>query len=156
MFNLDINEWADRKNVQLILKDIRPSEEAKRIETNDKQRFDEIWNGARFSSEENVIPTRDDFAVVYNLVRASVRSGVDSLSHKSILSSLSKHSNANTINYVKLKYIFDIFNELQICSVSELGEDIYSFEVMFQASKTSIDKSALLKRLKAQCSDRNQ
>ena len=58
------------------------------------------------------------------------------------------------INYVKLKYIFEIFNELQICDIEELDRDIYRFEVIFRASRTSIDKSAILKRLKGQCLDR--
>ena len=60
------------------------------------------------------------------------------------------------INYIKLKYIFEIFNELRICEISELDRDIYSFQVVFQANKTSIDKSAILKKLKSQCIDRNQ
>jgi hypothetical protein len=58
------------------------------------------------------------------------------------------------INYVKLKYIFEIFNELQICDVEELDKDIYRFEVLFRATRTSIDKSAILKKLKTQCVDR--
>ena len=60
------------------------------------------------------------------------------------------------INYVKLKYIFEIFNELQICDILELDKDIYRFEVIFRAARTSIDKSAILKRLKTQCVDRPQ
>ena len=150
MFNLDINEWADRKNVQLILKDIRPSEEAKKIEINDKQRFDEIWNGARFSPEENIVPTRDDFAVVYNLVRASVRSGVDSLSHKSILSSLSKLSSNNSINYVKLKFIIRILQELNLLGIEEVSDELYHFKLHFTKTKTDLEKSNLLRRLRLQ------
>jgi hypothetical protein len=60
------------------------------------------------------------------------------------------------INYVKLKYIFEIFNELQICDIVELDKDIYRFEVIFRAARTSIDKSAILKKLKTQCIDRPQ
>ena len=150
MFNLDINVWADRKNVQLILKDIRLSEEAKAIEINDKHRFDEIWNGARFSTEENIVPTRDDFALVYNLVRASVRSGIDSLSHKSILSSLSKLSNANSMNYVKLKFIIRILQELNLLGIEEISDEVYHFKLQFTKTKTDLEKSNLLRRLRLQ------
>ena len=150
MFNLDVNVWADRKNVQLILKDIRLSEEAKAIEINDKQRFDEIWNGARFSSEENIVPTRDDFALVYNLVRASVRSGVDSLSHKSILSSLSKLSGSGSMNYVKLKFIIRILQELNLLGIEEISDEVYHFKLQFTKTKTDLEKSNLLRRLRLQ------
>ena len=131
------------------MKDIRPSEEAKKIEINDKQRFDEIWNGARFSPEENIVPTRDDFAVVYNLVRASVRSGVDSLSHKSILSSLSKLSSNNSINYVKLKFI-RILQELNLLGIEEVSDELYHFKLHFTKTKTDLEKSNLLRRLRLQ------
>ena len=101
------------------------------------------------------MPTRDDCARVYTLLRKEYRSGNSLTDTKTVLKLLNQTGTKN-INYVKLKYIFDIFNELQICTVSEISEDIYSFEVVFQASKTSIDKSAILRRLRAQCSDRNQ
>ena len=58
------------------------------------------------------------------------------------------------INYIKLKYILRIMNELRICSIEEIGEDIFKFEVLFNAAKTSIDKSSILKKLKSKCTDR--
>jgi len=63
-------------------------------------------------------------------------------------------SEGNEINYVKLKYILRILNELKICEIEELNEDIYRFSVLFHATKTSIDKSSILKKLRSQCSDR--
>ena len=50
--------------------------------------------------------------------------------------------------------IFEILNELKICDVREIRKDEYVYEVNFQANKTSIDKSSILKKLKSQCVDR--
>ena len=155
VFNLDINDYKNIQTVQLIIRDTRLAYTyTKRLEE-EKERYSQVKNGGDHSVAENFIPTRDDCARVYTTLRKEYRSGNSLTDTKSLLKVLNQ-SGTKYINYVKLKYIFDIFNELQICNVSELGEDIYSFEVMFQANKTSIDKSAILKRLRAQCSDRNQ
>ena len=155
VFNLDINDYKNVQTVQLIIRDTRLAYTyTKRLEE-EKSRYVQVKSGGEHSVAEDFVPTRDDCARVYTLLRKEYRTGNTLTDTKTVLKMLNQ-SGTKYINYVKLKYIFDIFNELQICSVSELGEDIYSFEVMFQASKTSIDKSALLKRLKAQCSDRNQ
>ena len=61
---------------------------------------------------------------------------------------------ADEIGYVKLKFILRILDELQICGAEEIGEDIYSFDIFFSASKTSIEKSSILKRLRGQCLNR--
>ena len=45
-------------------------------------------------------------------------------------------------------------NELKICRIEELEPDLYRFEVFFNAAKTSIEKSSILKKLKSRCSDR--
>ena len=58
------------------------------------------------------------------------------------------------INYIKLKYILKIMNELKICSIEEIDNDIFKFEIYFNAAKTSIEKSSILKKLKSRCSDR--
>ena len=55
------------------------------------------------------------------------------------------------IGYCKLKFILAILRELQICEIEETGEDVYSFEIFFNASKTSIEKSSILKKLRGQC-----
>jgi hypothetical protein len=50
-----------------------------------------------------------------------------------------------------MKYILEIFHELKICGVEEIEQGIYRFDIYFNASKTSIEKSNILKKLKSQC-----
>ena len=57
----------------------------------------------------------------------------------------------HAIGYGKLKYILEIFHELKICGVEEIEADVYRFDIYFNASKTSIEKSNILKKLKSQC-----
>ena len=55
------------------------------------------------------------------------------------------------LNYVKCKYILRILNELKICEIEEIDEDIYRFRIFFNAAKTNIERSSILKKLKGQC-----
>jgi hypothetical protein len=57
----------------------------------------------------------------------------------------------HAITYGKMKYILEIFHELKICGVEEIEEGVYRFDIYFNASKTNIEKSNILKKLKSQC-----
>jgi len=39
--------------------------------------------------------------------------------------------------------------------VEERGDGSYRFDIYFNASKTNIEKSSILKKLKSQCKDRS-
>lgn len=148
MFNLDINEWNGRKSVQLIVRDIRANHLALAEKERENRRFLEIWNGAPFTAEEDVLPSRDDFAAVYNLVRRSSRLGVDTLSHRSLLSQLS--SGERSIGYIKLKLIIKIMQELNLLGIEEIGDELYRFRLHYTQNKTDLEKSNLLRRLRSQ------
>ena len=118
------------------------------------RRYEEIRNGASYTVAEDFLPTRDDCAIVYTYLRREYRNGQCSCEIDFTLKVLNYEQNSN-INYVKLKYIFEILNELKICDIMERRKDEYVYEVNFQANKTSIDKSSILKKLKSQCIDRD-
>ena len=86
------------------------------------------------------------------MLRREYRGGTDLLNMKAMLK-LVNYQNESAINYVKLKYILRVLNELHICDVEELNNDIYSFKVIFNAAKTNIEKSSILKKLRNQCFD---
>ena len=153
LFNLDINDYKNTKSVQMIIRDFRIAEDFTKQLKDGKKRYAEVKNGQGFYTNENILPSRDDFARVYTALRREFRSGVSVLNIKDIMK-LINLSDCEPINYPKLKYILQILNELKICDVVELNDDIYRFQVIFSASKTSIDKSNILKKLKAQCVDR--
>ncbi len=154
LFNIDINEYKNVTSVQMILQDARIAETFANSIRDQKKRYCEICEGKSFSMSENIIPSREDFARVYKVLRREFRSGTSVLDQKSLMKLINGVSDETAINYIKSKYIYRILNELNICDIVELDEDIYRFHVIFNASKTSIEKSAILKKLKSQCSDR--
>ncbi len=153
LFNIDINDYKNVRSVQMILHDIRICEEITTRLSNEKVRYEEIRAGGKYCVEENVLPIRDDFARVYTALRKEFRNGTSVLDSKAI-SKLVNIQGAEHINYIKLKFILRILNELQICEVVELDEDIYRFNMFFNANKTNIEKSSILKKLRGQCKNR--
>ena len=154
LFNIDINDYKNVRSVQMIIQDTKPTAEYITCYDEHKKRFEEIYAGAQYSYSENVLPEREDFARVYKILRHEYRNGTSVLDQKTILKFVN-YVGLPTINYIKLKYILKVFNELNICNVSELDRDIYHFEVIFNASKTNIEKSSILKRLRGQCDDQS-
>ena len=148
MFTLDINEWAGRRSVQLIVKDIRLCvEEANRAER-DRARFDEIFAGAPIRGDEDVVPTRDDFAAVYTYIKQTVRAGESQIAHRAILAYM-KRMGVN-VGYIKLKFIIRVFQELNLLGIEEYSEEEYRFCLVFSPGKTDLEKSNILRRLRMQ------
>ena len=150
LVSVDVNVYRNEKNVQLIIQDHKHSRSFVKEKDDEKKRYEEIRAGAEFLPEENIIPDRNDFAKVYTLLRRLTRSGNDTVSLGNLLFMLTKEPGA-PINYIKLKFIIRIMHELTICGVEELAPDMYCFTVEFTGTKTSIDKSNILKKLKSQC-----
>ena len=146
LFNLDVNEWGGRESVQLIVRDIRVSNAQLDEWELERARFEEIKSGAPFKDSENVIPTREDFAEVYKLMQFSLRQGVNTLAHRDIISRLSSRS----IGYTKLKFIIMVLKELNLVNITDVGEELYRFDIHYTTGKTMLDKSAILKRLRQQ------
>ena len=150
LFNIDINEWLGRRSVQIIVRDIKSSASQNQINDRERERFAEIWNGAQFRKSENVLPTREDFATVYRYIALSIRSGIDTLTHRDIMFGILHTTSAATIGYIKLKVIIKVFHELNLLGIEEIGDEIYRFHIQYKSSKTDLEKSTLLRRIRSQ------
>ena len=72
MFTLDINEFQNQKSLQMIVKDIRLTEDRLRAENTDRALYDRLRTGKTlrgFTRPEAVLPSRDEYAEVYALLR---------------------------------------------------------------------------------------
>ena len=150
LFNIDINDFRNVKSVQLIIEDARVANTFTLYIDEQRKRYEEIRSGERFEESEDIVPTREDFVKVYTVLRREFRNGntvYDEISLFKVLNSTEK----TNINYVKLRYILRILNEMKICNVESLNENIFRFDVPFNSSKTNIEKSSILKKLKGQC-----
>lgn len=150
MFTIDLNEYQNVKTVQLVITDCKLSENKPSTDEG-KARFEEIRNGGAFTSDEKIIPDRDDFAVVYNVLRREAGTGKTIMTLRQLLARISQSRTERTIGYVKLKFIVLIFYELKICGVERLDDDMFEFDMYFNSSKTNIEKSSILRRLRSQC-----
>jgi len=149
LFTIDINEWDGRKTVQLIVKDVKLAERQLDQSEQDRRRFEEIWAGSPFSREEDVLPSRADFAAVYTFVRQCVRYGCDCMTHRAMLAKLSA-SAGGSMSYVKLKYVIRVLQEMNLMGIDEISDEMYRFKLNFSDTKVDLDKSNILKKLRSQ------
>ena len=148
MFQLNINEFQNVTTLQMIVQDIQLSTSYEESFKDAWERYEEIRAGAPITADEDVIPTRDDMACIYTLLRREHQIGHTYFPIRRILSMVSQQG--STIGYYKLKTIIRIMQELNICEITEPVRDGFVFSFYFNPTKTSIDKSSILKRLKLQ------
>ena len=142
MFNLDINEYNNYRSVQLIIRDIRRAESVTSKEEKDAQRYMEVINGAAFKAEECIVPSRNDFALVYRAL-LSEKGGC-------VLESRLKSVIGDSINRIKLLVILDILNEMGLCNVKKGDDGLIEYTVNNVSEKVDLEKSTLLTKLKKQ------
>jgi len=152
MFNLDVNEFQNNQTVQLIVKDIRLTEDIVAEEDGEDALYRRItaWlegKGPAPSMPDGVLPTRDDLAYVYKLLRSELRVRREVYSLRAL-----RHYIASTgkeIGSVKLRFIIDVFREMGLLSV-DVSEDemiIYQFGYLNVAGKVNLENSRILQKL---------
>ena len=151
LFQLNVNEYQNVTSLQMIVQDIRYADSFMNEYKAQKMRYEEIKNGAQFSEAEEILPSRDDMALVYTMLRKEYRAGYTAFRISRLLMML-RVMGHGTVGYAKLKFIIRIMQELKLCDVLELDEDYYKFGFQYQATKTSIEKSSILHKLKSQMS----
>lgn len=150
LFTLDINNFNNIESVQMIVQDIRHSEEYLAYFDNEIAFYRSVRNGAKYTENENFIPTRDDFIAVYSMLRTEFRVGNDMMTEVEMYHKLTRNKNS-IIRLAKLKLILDIMNELNICTIEEVSPGIYQYDIYFNSEKTNIEKSSILKKIRNQC-----
>jgi len=148
-FCLDVNEFNGVSSAQISIKDIRPSERTIHFERINEEIFESVKSGESTLDTEFIIPSRDDFAKVYNFLLSATRIGKETYRISRLLSDILKADANSKINYVKLKFIIKVFRELNIVAIEELDNVTFAFRIVFSKSKTSLDKSNILKKLKS-------
>ena len=149
LFNLGINEWQDRKSVQLIIRDIKISMSSANQYKHNRRRFEDIKAGATFTQDEDYFPEREDFVIVYKFLQNSLHAGFDTFTHKDLLTKLSSNS-PRDIGYVKLKFMIMVFKEMNLLQIDEFEDEKYRFKLQYSSSKKNLGKSSILKKLRSQ------
>ncbi len=149
LFKLNVNEFQNVTSLQMMVKDMRLSAAFRDSFAELHARYEEIRAGAEIHPEEDVIPTREEIAVVYTMLRREFGQKHTYFPIRRLLGLL-EIQNCRTIGYLKLEMILRIMQELRICDVSEPTEDCFIFEFYFNPTKTSIEKSCILRKLRTQ------
>ena len=150
LFNLDVNEYQNVESLQMIIQDIKLSDDYISYFENENKLYRALCKGEQFSADDGILPERDEFVTVYTVLRREFRSGNDMMDEKELFHKIESCSK-KPIRLVKLKFILQILNELKICTVDDSIEGIYKYDIYFNSEKTSIEKSGILKKLKNQC-----
>ncbi len=160
MFTLDINEFQNMRTLQLIVKDIRLSESEFKSELMEREAFKAICNGTVTDADslaertgitdtDIIVPTHDDCAALYSLLRREIRLEHEVFSMRALQNLLLTYG--LHIGYVKLRYILLTFSELGILKITELDaeNEIYAFGMQCLERKTNLEKSNIYRKLKS-------
>ena len=150
LFSIDINEWQDRKSVQLILRDIKLKISKNESFELARRRFAEVKAGATFSASEDIFPERRDFVAVYKFIQNSIYLGADTFSHYDLEKRLEGSNDGHKFGYAKLKFIILVFKELNIVNIDETDDEVYRFSIKYSSSKQNLEKSSILRKLRTQ------
>lgn len=151
MFNLDINEFMNQKNVQMIVKDIRLTKRLYDRETQERALYDALTGIGSLETAtrpQEVIPERTDFAIIYNMLKRELKAEHEVFSLRALRYLLSR--NGYCMSYAKLKAVVNIFNEMGLLKVRELDaeKEIYSFTYVKVHGKVDLEQSKLLQTMR--------
>ncbi len=151
LFQLNINEYQGVRSLQMILQDAKLSEAYANTCRSEVARFEDVMSGAPISPSENIIPSRDDIACVYTLLRGDARLGYKTFFDRDLLTRIK--AGGGQLDYVKMRLSLCILNQLGVCRIETPGQGIFVFDVDFSAPKTSVEASPLYRQLRAQVTE---
>ncbi len=148
-FTVGINEFRGNVDVQVIVRDLRRRTDDKKqtVTDEDKAKYAEILAGGTYSRNDDILPSRDDFAKVYlYLKRRPGQYRDDCLGMREIINSL-----GGKLSYCKLKVILTVLDETGLVSIkfSEECDENFHFGVNYVKNKIDIEKSPFYVKIRS-------
>jgi hypothetical protein len=110
----------------MIVQDMRVNSDFESNLALQRKRYEEIRDGAEFYAQEDVIPTRDDMAVVFSFLRKEYQLKHTYFPIRRLLGMLNNIQNFK-IGFIKLEMIIRIMQELHLCEILKPVEDCFIF-----------------------------
>ncbi len=154
MFNLDVNEFRGERSAQMIVRAVKKSEEQTAREEAEYALYRRLLKGEPVEQGVELaayIPCREDFASVFRVIRHEIAMKRTELTARGAVTLMNGISD---MNYIKLRLIFDIFSEMNILSVIETERDSFKVALSPAGAKVQLEKSNILRRLKAKYTHR--
>ncbi len=151
-FKLDINEFQNRKNAQMMVCDTRLSDLAE-LYRSECEVLKRIEAGERYSASEGLLPDRDDFALFYRVLRGIADKTLKSFSmytlHKAVM------SQGGNIRPAKIKLMLEILSDVglikfenkEVNAVS--GAPLYGISLVHSTGKVNLFGTPRYKAVKA-------
>lgn len=149
MYNLDVNEFRGERSAQMIIRAVRKSELQMKLEDDEYALYRKMLKGEPVPDGTDLgsyIPSREDFAAVYRVMRHEIsmkRTDVTARGAVTLMHGMI------SMNYIKLRLIFDIFSEMNILFVEETNRDRFRIGLSPSNAKVQLEKSNILRRLRA-------
>ena len=141
---LNINEFRNERTLQLVISDIRMSEDYL-MEIKDSERsYKKMIGEGSVRLYGDDVPTRVEIGNVYRLLREGLAG--DSI-HPSTIYRLINSNLPRKISYIKMRFIFDILREIKVCGIRENSDGSLSFDVYENAKKTQLNLSPTFRML---------
>ena len=157
LFGIGVNRYMGKKELQLIVEDVRPSALASARRESEKKVLNDILSGGKFFASDGYLPTRRDLVNLYGIICELAVDGSATLTDKYALYLLcTKLPERERVGYVKYRLMVEIFAATGIFKVrkSDCEDGVVSFETVEHKTKIDIENSELFTRLKAQCVER--
>ncbi len=149
LFGFGVNEFRGVCTMQLIVQDARRAEREERAFQEQKERYREIAAGDPFGEEEQILPSREDIAVLYQHLRRESASGHSSFPLRRLQTELNGKSPC-FFSYEKIRFVLQVLQELNLCGFTEPTEDHFFIEVTANPVKTDLENSSVLRNLRKQ------
>jgi single-stranded-DNA-specific exonuclease len=148
LFNVGINQYMGRKELQLTVIDVRPSERAINQLRAQEARVADILAGGRLSARD--MPGRKDMVNLYSII-CELGASVSLTDRYALYLLRTKLPERDMIGYVKYKLIVEIFASTGIFNIRKTvcDECVTSFEKVEHKNKIDIEGSELFLSLKS-------
>lgn len=153
IFLLDINDFQGNKTVQLIVKDVRLTQNILHTSSVESETYHTLLAGETDLPLTHMeisayIPTREDCGVLYTLLRKELRLEHSVYSVRALQHLL--RMRGRMYSYTKIMLMLRVLSELSLVTMEPMAEfeaEVYALECPPTTEKTSLERSPLYKRL---------
>ena len=152
VFQLSVNEYMGRKSEQLVIRDMRLTEEGEARLVGEEAHYRAVLTGEG-KIEERDFPKREDFVGLYLHLKRRFSEAPGLICLHALLHELNgMPSPSGVMTYTRLRLCLDILNESGILTLQEKNltrpaREVYTVSLNHVEQKVNLEKSCIYKRL---------
>ena len=150
----EINEFMGSRTAQVFIKAMAPSESVMKELTAEEKKYERLIGGTPEPGDEKEIPDLNSFRAVFKFLRRETGHEGRKMSYYYARTGMSENFGAD-VSYCKLRLILDILSEQKLIDYKNFGGTAFWAKLNPTDTKTNIDDSELLKRLRSGSGEKN-